>query len=159
VLLPNTPDAREERDNVALQTSSGQDHVSVDGAVTAISLADGEVLWQCSLGAQPWGCTLTQSPISPLLMLSRSKSRYQTTGNRIKTLDVMAIDTRDGSAITTLDRPVESFNNDVETRVTLQPAQQRVLVNVGTVTLSYEFTGAAPDDVSESVEEPIDADD
>ncbi len=159
VLLPNTSDAPEERGGVALHTSGGQDHVRVDVAVTAISTANGEVLWQRSLESQQWGCTLTQSPISPLLMLSRSKSRYQTTGNRVKTLDVMAIDTRDGSAITTLDRPVESFNSDIETRVSLQPAQQRVLVNVGTMTLSYEFSGAAQENVSEPVDESIDADD
>ncbi len=163
VLLPNTPDAPDERIGVPLITGSGPDHVRVAVAITAISTVSGEVLWQRSLESQPWGCTLTQSPISPLLMLSRSKLR-QSSGNRAKTLDVMAIDTRDGSAITTLDRPMESFNSDIETRIHLQPAQQRVMVSVGSVTVAYFFTpadptAAQPGEAIESVEEPIDDDD
>jgi hypothetical protein len=66
------------------------------------------------------------------------------TGSRVRTLDLMAIDTRDGSATLTLDRRVESYNNDLETRLVLQSAQQRVIVSVGTLTLDYEFSDTAP---------------
>jgi hypothetical protein len=140
-------------------TASGPDHVRVAGAVIAISTVNGEVLWRCPLESLPWGCTLTQSPISPLLMLSRTKMRFPANRNRTKMLDVMAIDTRDGSAITTLDRTLDSFNNDIETRITLQPAQQRVVVNVGTLSLSYEFAMAEPDAELQPMEDPVDADD
>lgn len=159
VLLPNTPDAPDEQTGVALVTASGPDHVRVAGAVIAISTVNGEVLWRCPLESLPWGCTLTQSPISPLLMLSRTKMRFPANRNRTKMLDVMAIDTRDGSAITTLDRTLDSFNNDIETRITLQPAQQRVVVNVGTLSLSYEFAMAEPDAELQPMEDPVDTDD
>lgn len=159
VLLPNTSDIANEHNGVPLHVSGGQDHVRVDSVITALSTADGEVLWQHSLKSLPWGCTLTQSPISPLLMLSRSKPHSAPNRNRLKLIDVMAIDTRDGSAITTLDRPMDSFNNDIETRITLQPAQQRVLVNIGTQTISYEFAATEQPSELEAVDEPIDADD
>lgn len=139
VILPNTGETSEDRTAVALHTQSGQDHVRVDGSVIAVALATGEKVWQVPLGADPWGCTLTQATGSPLLLLSRSKSRYLTTGSRTKTLDVMAIDTRDGKPNQVLDHPIESFNNDIETSIVVQPGVQRVTVAVGSVRLEYQF--------------------
>jgi len=140
VLLPNTNETAEDRSGVAVQTNSGQEHVRVDHSVINITLADGKIAWTHSLGSEQWGCTLTQSPVSPLLVLARGKSRYLTTGSRTKTIDIKAIDTRNGNPVETLDHPVESYSNDIETTVMVQPGQQRVGVMVGNLRLEYEFS-------------------
>jgi len=143
VLLPNTSATSEDRSGIAYQTNSGQDHVRVDPVIVNIALADGEIKWKHSLGNEQWGCTITQSPVSPLLVLSRSKSVYGTTGSRTRTIDVQAIDFRDGKPVQTLDQPVESFNNDIETILAVQPTQQQVLVSVGNLRLEYQFSETA----------------
>lgn len=143
VLLPNTSATSEDRSGVAVQTNSGQDHLRVDVAIINISLADGKVAWKHSLDNEPWGCTITQSSVSPLLVLSRGKSRYLTTGSRTKTIDVQAIDFRDGKPVQTLDQPVESFSNDIETILAVQPTQQQVLVSIGNLRLEYIFSEAS----------------
>lgn len=156
VILPNTGETSEDRTAVALHTQSGQDHVRVDGSVIAVRLATGEKAWQVPLGSDPWGCTLTQASGSPLLLLSRSKSRYLTTGSRTKTLDVMAIDTRDGKPNQVLDHPIESFNNDIETSIVVQPGVQRVTVAVGSVRLEYQFQDASqPAEEQPAEEQPV----
>jgi len=139
VLLPNTSATSEDRAGVAVQTNSGQDHVRVDVAIINISLGDGKIAWQHSLDNEPWGCTITQSSASPLLVLSRGKSRYLTTGSRTKTIDVQAIDFRSGKPVQTLDQPVESFSNDIETILSVQPPQL-VLVSIGNLRLEYLFS-------------------
>lgn len=140
VLLPNTSAKSEDRSSVAVQTNSGQDHVRVDDAIINISLADGKIAWKHLLDDGPWGCTITQSSVSPLLVLSRGKSRYLTTGSRTKTVDVQAIDFRNGKPVQTLDQPVESFSNDIETILAVQPTQQQVLVSIGNLRLEYLFS-------------------
>jgi len=140
ILLPNTSDTGEDRSGVAVQANSGQDHVRVDVAVINVSLSDGKILWQHSLESEPWGCTVTQSAASPLVVLSRGKSRYLTTGSRTKTIDVQAIDVRTGKSLSTLDQPVESFSNDIETLLLVQPAQQQVIVSIGNLRLEYQFS-------------------
>lgn len=149
VVLPDTGETPEDRSAVAFHTQSGQDHVRVDGAVIAISTTTGERLWQVPLGGNEWGCTLTQAPGSPLLLLSRSQSRYVNTGSRVKTLDLLAIDTRNGQPIELLEHPIESFNNDIETTLTAQPIQQRVTVAIGRLRFEYQFQESrqeAPED-------------
>lgn len=152
VLLPNTSAPSEDRAGVALQTTSGQDHVKVDVAIMNISLADGKIAWTRSLESEPWGCTVTQSSLSPLLVLSRGKQRYLTTGSRTKTIDVQAIDYRDGKPIQTLDQPVESFSNDIETILAIQPTQQQVFVSIGNLRLEYLFSETAK--AAAATEEP-----
>jgi len=143
VILPDTGETPADRSAVAFHTQSGQDHVRVDGSVIAISTRTGERLWQVPLGVNEWGCTLTQAPGSPLLVLSRSQSRYVNTGSRVKTLDLIAIDTRSGRPIELLEHPIESFNNDIETTLSAQPAQQRVTVAIGRLRFEYQFQEAA----------------
>jgi outer membrane protein assembly factor BamB len=140
VLLPNTSAPSEDDQGTAVQTTSGQDHVRVDSTIINLSLADGKIAWQYNLSNGPWGCTITQSSVTPVLLLSRSKSRYLSTGSRTKTLDVQAIDFRTGKSIQTFDQPVESFSNDIETVVTVQPTQQQVLVSIGNLRLEYLFS-------------------
>lgn len=141
VMLPATIDAPSDTGSVAMTTTNGEVHVRVDAAAWAVGLQTGKELWKCSLEKQSWGCTLTQSPASPLVLFSRSKSRYLTTGSRMKSLDVLAIDVRDGKTYPSLDMPVESFNNEIETRLTVQLPQSRVIVNIGPVVLDYSFGG------------------
>lgn len=143
IVLPRTDETPSEPNALSIHTHSGQDHVRVDGNVIAIGIEKGELLWTVPLGPQPWGCTLTQASGSPLLLLSRSKTKFETTGTRAKTLDVMAIDTRDGKNIPSLDQPIESFNNEIETLLTCQPSQQKVSVGVGSVRLEYVFEDGA----------------
>ena len=139
VLLPAVIDAPDDSGSVPTSTVSSDEHVRVDIAVWAVDLASGKVTWNRSLNKESWGCTLTQSPVSPLVMLSRSKLHYLTTGSRMRSLDVMAIDVRDGKVYPSLDLPVANFNNDIATRVTVQPPQQRVIVNIGATTIDYSF--------------------
>ena len=162
VLLPNTSAPSEDRAGVALQTTSGQDHVKVDVAIMNISLTDGKIAWTHSLESEPWGCTVTQSSLSPMLVLSRGRQRYLTTGSRTKTIDVQAIDFRNGKPVQTLDQPVESFSNDIETILAIQPTQQQVLVSIGNLRLEYLFfetADAAESAQSEDADAPADAND
>jgi len=139
VMLPAIADSADNSGTVAMSLTAGESHHRVDGSVWAISTDNGKILWKCSLDGQPWGCTMTQSPVSPIVMFSRGKSSFVTTGSRVKSLDVMAIDVRDGKPLQSLGLEVESFNNDIETRVTVQPPQSRVIVNIGPTLLDYVF--------------------
>ncbi len=139
VLLPAVSEVADDSGSVPTTTASGDDHVRVDVAAWAIDLTSGQIAWSYQLGKEPWGCTLTQSAVSPLVMFSRSKARYLPPGSRAKSIDVLAIDVRDGTAHPSLDQPVESFISDIATRVTVQPPQQRVIVNVGPMIYDYAF--------------------
>lgn len=143
VLLPNTGESAEESGAI-VTTQSGQEHIRVDRKLVAISLDDGEPLWTVPLDGLPWGCTLSQATGSPLIVLSRSKSQYQATGSRTRSLDVMAIDARNGQPHKTIDYPVETINNDIESIVRPQPEQQRVTVRVGSLEIEYRFSDKAP---------------
>jgi hypothetical protein len=143
VLLPNTSLSSEDPSGGVYQTNSGQDHVRVDPVIVNIALADGEIKWNHSLNNQQWGCTITQSSVSPLLVLSRGRSQYIGSNSRTKTIDVQAIDFRTGKPVQTLDQPVESFNNDIETILSVQPNQQQVLVSIGNLRLEYQFSETA----------------
>jgi len=137
VLLPVTTESTDDSANFPITTTSGEAHVRVDTVAFAVDTQTGAVQWSCPLGDESWGCTLSQSSVSPVVLLSRGRSKYLTTGSRLKTLDVLAIDTRDGSTLPSMDIPVDSFNNEIETRLTVQPPQSRVLVNIGPMMLDY----------------------
>jgi hypothetical protein len=120
-----------------MQTSDTKFHVTTHG-VHAISLVDGGVLWGQQFDL-PWGCTLTQPASSPLLLFSRSPFVYSTTSRR-KSLDVMALDIRDGRMVAeTLGTPIPSGNNELETKVTVQPTLYRIMVQLGSQLLTYNF--------------------
>jgi outer membrane protein assembly factor BamB len=139
VILPAVDTPPEDSNSVPVSPTHGVEHVKVDVGVWAIDLNEGDVKWNVLLGKEVWGCTLTQSPVSPIVALSRSKPRYLTTGNRVRSIDVMAIDVRDGKTYPSLDLAIESFNNDIETRQVVQPPQQRVIVNIGPMVIDYTF--------------------
>ena len=61
-------------------------------------------------------------------------------GTRKKTLDVLALDVRDGSEMNALiGKEIMSNNNQLETRLTIQPALSRVAAQIGPEKLTYTF--------------------
>ncbi len=140
VLLPAVTDNNENSSTVPVTVAAGDEHVRVDVAAWAINLSDGKVAWKFPIDKEPWGCTLTQSGVSPLILMTQGKSTpYSTTGSRNKFINVLAIDSRDGKSHVSPDLDVQGLNNDLETRLTVQPPQQRVIVNISTIKIEYEF--------------------
>ncbi len=140
VVLP-TAGTPAERGGAAVQNTSGQDHVQVDHLIANVSLSDGQLLWNHSLENESWGCTLSQATASPLLVLSRGNNYYQTTNSRTRTVDIKAIDLRDGQAQQSLGLPVESIGNEIETTLMVQAHEQLVAVAVGnSLRLEYRFS-------------------
>ena len=133
-----------------VQTSDGRYHVAVN-RIHAIDLAEGSLVWERDLGSA-WGCTITQPSATPLLFLARSPFAVSAANRtRYKTMDVMAINMADGTtAQLTEERPVLSGNNQLETKVVIQPNGKRLLVEVGVEHLLYQF--GPPEDDALSVE-------
>ncbi|MGI9473165.1 MAG: PQQ-binding-like beta-propeller repeat protein, partial [Rubripirellula sp.] len=131
-----------------LQTKDGTFHRTVHG-VFAVSLADGTLQWNKTFD-RAWGCTLTQPANTPLLLLSRSPYVY-TTPSRRKSLDVMALDVRNGTVVDLSEgKPVESNNNALETKLTVQPSLSRVIAQIGSVeSLTYTFGDPAITEISD----------
>lgn len=129
-VVPNEPQ---------VQTSDGRYHVSVN-KIHAIDLAEGSLVWERDLGSA-WGCTITQPSGTPLLFLARSPFAVSAVNRtRRKSMDVMAMNMVDGTtAQLTEDRPVLSGNNQLETKVVVQPNGKRLLVEVGVENLLYQF--------------------
>jgi outer membrane protein assembly factor BamB len=128
-----------------LQTADGRNHATVHGA-HAISLDDGSLRWSQQFDT-PWGCTVHQPAKTPLLMFTRSRSVFNSTGSRRKDLDALAIDVRDGRELNrTTDKTVLSTTNSLETRLTIQGGLSRVIVQIGGETLTYKFVSEPPID-------------
>lgn len=126
------------RDQPDDTTRSGGSHYSAD-LVHAISLADGSLNWHKDLGST-WGCTIAQPANSPVVLFSRFRAIHNSTGASQKEVDVMALDVRDGERLhERLKTEVPSTHNQVETRILLQPVQERVYVQIGNETLVYHF--------------------
>lgn len=138
ILLPRSKvDPTGSLDAPQLQTSDARNHVTVN-AVHAISLSDGTVQWGHEFD-KPWGCTLTQPADTPLLMMARTPFTYSTTSRR-ETLEVLAINVRDGSFVDQSEnRPTQGGRNELETRVTVLAPNSKVMVQLGTQTLTYSF--------------------
>jgi hypothetical protein len=120
-----------------VQTTDGSFHRTVHG-VHAVSLEDGSLRWGQQFD-KPWGCTLTQPSETPILLLTRSPYTYSATSRR-KTLDALALDVRDGNQLDmTEGQPIRSDNNQLESRLTVQPSLLRVIAHVGTEYLTYAF--------------------
>ncbi len=59
---------------------------------------------------------------------------------RKKSLDALALDVRDGSELSErLGKEIMSNNNQLETRLTIQPALSRVIAQIGPELLTYTF--------------------
>ena len=126
-------------ERAAPQTTDGKHHVTIH-ALHAISLDDGKLRWSKEFET-PWGCTVHQPAETPILVLSRSLSSFNSpTSSRRQQLDAMAIDVRDGTELDkTLGKPVLARNNVLETRLTIQPGQNRVIAQLGGELLTYKF--------------------
>jgi hypothetical protein len=73
------------------------------------------------------------------LLLTRSPYTYSSTSRR-KTLDALAIDVSDGNEVDmTEGKPIRSDNNQLESRLTVQPSLLRVIAHIGTEYLTYVF--------------------
>ncbi len=125
------------KQNSQVQTEQGTLHATVHG-VHAVSLEDGSLRWSKQFDT-PWGCTLTQPAGTPILVLARSPFTH-VVGRRKKSLDALALDVRDGSELSErLGKEILSNNNQLETRLTIQPAQSRVTAQIGPEILTYTF--------------------
>jgi outer membrane protein assembly factor BamB len=126
-----------------LQTADGATHQTAHG-VFAVSLSDGSLRWSTEFD-KPWGCTLTQASATPVLMLARSPFT-NSIQSRKKYLDVLGLDVRDGTTLVErLGKPILGSNSALETRLTVQPAMDRVIAQIGTELLTLKFGETDPD--------------
>lgn len=139
VLLPKRrTDRSKQPQGQQLQTTDGAFHRTVDG-VHAVSLSDGSLQWGQQF-SKSWGCTLTQPSGTPMLVLTRSPFTYAIQ-SRKKFLDVLALDVRDGNVLNEhLGKPIQSQNNELEVKLTVQPVLSRVITQIGGEILTYTFT-------------------
>lgn len=120
-----------------LQTADGASHQTTHG-VFAVSMSDGSLRWSTQFD-KPWGCTLTQASATPILMLARAPFT-NSVQSRKKFLDVLGLDVRDGTTLVErLGKPIPGSSNALETRLTVQPAMDRVIAQIGTELLSLKF--------------------
>jgi len=154
VLLPRAKNLpSQDPTTPQVQTSDGRYHVAVD-RLHAIDLSDGQLLWERLLEST-WGCTITQPAETPLLILARSPFAFSTVNRtRRKDMDVLAVSALTGEiAQLTEGRAVLSGNNQLETKVMVQPNGQRLLVEVGVEHLLYQFGESKGVEVVEDVSE------
>ncbi len=135
--------------------SPSQQHQTTHG-IYAISLKDGSLNWSYDDGSA-WGVTLHQPAATPIILLCRSHSVNPVPGvSRTRTLDVLALDVRDGSVVDKrLGRQVQPQGNEIETRVIVQPPSDRVIVHIGSEMLTYNFGETA---VREPADQELDVD-
>lgn len=127
-----------------LQTADGATHQTTHG-VFAVSIRDGSLRWSTQFD-KPWGCTLTQASATPILMLARAPFT-NTVQSRKKFLDVLGLDVRDGTTLVErLGKPIPGSSNALETRLTVQPGMDRVIAQIGTELLSFQFDDNATTD-------------
>lgn len=144
---------REDRDpdlfagaNMAL--SEGQEHIDTDGPLIAVSLEDGRVLWRHDLDG-PWGISVDQPADSPLIVLSRSRIKYENTSSGDRFLEVLAIDMRDGEMLALADKmPIISRVTTLQTEIRVQPELDMVEVAINRYVFKFEFAEEvlAPED-------------
>ena len=122
-----------------LRTFSDPNHHTVHG-IYAISLDDGSLHWSKDF-EEPWGCTITQPFETPIVMLTRSRQIVDAAARgRRKTVDVLALDARDGKTLNeTLEKEITQTSNQLETVITVQPLQGRVIARLGAELLTYQF--------------------
>ncbi|TWU41824.1 outer membrane protein assembly factor BamB family protein [Novipirellula artificiosorum] len=128
-----------------LQTRQSNDHETTN-AVLAISLSSGALVWEKEF-SEPWGCTVHQPDSSPVLLLTRSHSTYSPVNPQVRkrTLDVMALDIRDGEeVVSVLDKEVSSNTNELVTHVRIPPQQPLVIVEIGLEKLQIVFGEPEP---------------
>ena len=152
ILLPKRRDTGNEAEaGTAVQTTRGQNHQETHGAF-AIDLDDGTLAWSREFDSA-WGCTLSQPAETPLLLFSRSRSIFASTPHRRRELDVMALDVRDGQTRSRrLAKQVSSHTGAIETWVTVQPAAERVVCQIGLERLTFQFQRSGEDSGDEAAD-------
>ncbi len=114
-------------------------------ALYAISLEDGSMRWKREFESA-WGCTLAQPSASPIMLLTRNTSQYNSTGPRTVKMDALAIDVRDGKTIhKRMGTEVSSRVNDLAAKILVQTEQNRVRAVIGGEELTYKFGEKDPE--------------
>jgi outer membrane protein assembly factor BamB len=158
-LLPKRKIVRTDRNRVReVATTSGIDHQTIH-AIFAIDAIDGELQWSEEFES-PWGCTLNQSPATPLLILTRSP--YVTsvsTRVRKKYMDMLALDVNDGrTVIERLEKDIKPNNNQLQTELVVQPGRDILLVKIGNdEQLTFKFGITEKDNADKAVSDEIEA--
>ncbi|WP_164101613.1 PQQ-binding-like beta-propeller repeat protein [Candidatus Laterigemmans baculatus] len=117
----------------------GEQHVETDGPIHSISLEDGSLRWSYELDGA-WGVTRSQPSGGPLLVLTRAARSYPNAGKPVKRMDLLAIDTRDGSLAASVDdMEVESNFNDISTDAVIAPEDNTVDVRMSRYGFLFKF--------------------
>ncbi|MEO1524481.1 MAG: PQQ-binding-like beta-propeller repeat protein, partial [Planctomycetota bacterium] len=136
-----------------MNTRAGDTHHSVHRMIS-ISTETGDLQWQREF-EQPWGCTIHQPFASPVIAMTRYKSVFSANRSPNIQMDVEMLRLSDGKTIhQILERSLGPRNSSLATRLLIQPQANRVLAQIGTETLIYQFTEKAleTDDDTDSEE-------
>jgi tetratricopeptide (TPR) repeat protein len=139
---PTLPDA------VTLQTRDMNAGHRTAHALHAVSVDDGSIRWSVEFDELPWGCTVSQPTATPVILLTRSLSTFSTTNSRTVKLDIQAIDVDSGEVLhQRLGKELSVKTQEIDTRMTIQPAAQRLIAQVSGDVLTY-FFGMTDDEVA-----------
>ncbi|NND99420.1 MAG: PQQ-binding-like beta-propeller repeat protein [Pirellulaceae bacterium] len=126
------------------KTQQSTTHQTVH-ALYALSLDDGSLRWEREF-EEPWGCTVSQPGKTPLLVLNRLRWVINSNGPRTMRMDTNAVDVRDGKTLhERLGTVVSPRLNELQTKVVVQPVQERVIAQVGGEVLTYKFGETDPE--------------
>jgi outer membrane protein assembly factor BamB len=141
---------REDRDMNQMaqnqtQVLAGPEHVDTDGPLIAVGLGDGEIRWRHQLEG-PWGISLDQPADSPLIILTRTRTTFEGTSKGDKSMDLLAVDTRDGQTAVRVDgMSVVSNLTAINTTTQVRTDQNMVDVTVDRYGFSFQFADADQD--------------
>ena len=127
-----------------MNTRFSDTHHSVHRMIS-ISTKTGELDWQRDF-EQPWGCTIYQPFASPVITMARYKSVYSANRSPNVQMDVEMLRLSDGETIhQELERSLGPRNSGLGTRLVVQPLQNRVIAQIGSETLVYQFSDKPPE--------------
>ena len=122
-----------------MQYVHGVEHVDIDGPIIMVDRREKKIAWTKNL-EDAWGVTINQPGSNPLLLLSRGKRTFTNPGKPLHTLDVLAIDTRDGSEAIRVDAmQIESNNSVLQTDIQVRPQENFVDVAIERYIFIFDF--------------------
>ncbi|MCC9657318.1 PQQ-binding-like beta-propeller repeat protein [Rhodopirellula sp. JC737] len=140
------------RDLAATRTLSVSGGAAVQPmtAIHAISTVDGSLRWSRTFD-DPWGCTVEQPWLTPMLILARAHLTVPGNGVRRRQMDVMGLSVTDGETLHEIERKETNNNtNVIESRVKLIPHLSNMLVEIQMEMLTYSFRTEAEADEEEA---------
>ncbi|MCM2371153.1 outer membrane protein assembly factor BamB family protein [Aporhodopirellula aestuarii] len=101
---------------------------------------------------EPRGVTTYQPWLTPMLLLVRGHSHFESTASRRRELDVWGLDIEDGHVLyELLGKNIGSRNNRIETHVKLLPHRDQIIATIQSELLTFTFSDeAAAEDPAES---------